>query len=100
METDAPPTFTVVVETTGPLGPEIQVLREEGEDAREAAVRTIHRWHDEDSVPTTTIEELEDGSVHRAEGGPAEPEGKVALLALFLRHEALGGRSDLTLCGL
>ncbi len=42
METDDTPALTVILETTGPLGPEIQVLHKEGEDAREAAVRTIH----------------------------------------------------------
>jgi hypothetical protein len=64
METDDTPAFTVVLEITGPFGPEIQVLREKGEDAREAARRALHRWHDEDYVPTTTVEELEDGSTH------------------------------------
>jgi hypothetical protein len=55
--------FTIVLETTEPFGPEIQVLHEEGGSGREAALRALHHWHGEDFAPTTTIEELEDGSV-------------------------------------
>jgi hypothetical protein len=63
MENNDEAPFTVVLETTEPFGPEIQVLHVNAEDPREAALRVLYHWHGEDFTPTTTIEELEDGSV-------------------------------------
>lgn len=63
MEAEDSSAFTVVLETTEPFGPEIQILHEEADEAREAALRALHQWHNEDYTPTTRIEELEDGSV-------------------------------------
>ena len=55
--------FTVVLETTEPFGPEVQIMHEEAHDAREAALRSLHHWHTLEYDPTTTIADLEDGSV-------------------------------------
>jgi hypothetical protein len=55
--------YTVILETTEPFGPEVQVMHQEAEDAREAALRALHDWHTLDFEGTTRIEELEDGSV-------------------------------------
>lgn len=63
MEAEDSSAFTVVLETTEPFGPEIQVLHEEADEAREAALRALHQWHNEDYAPATRVEELEDGSV-------------------------------------
>ena len=58
-----PASFTVILETNEPFGPETRVMYEEAEDAEEAALRALHHWHnDMDFDPTNTIEELEDGT--------------------------------------
>jgi hypothetical protein len=52
---------TVILETNEPFGPEIRVMHEEAESAKEAALRALHHWHnDMEFDPTNTIEELED----------------------------------------
>jgi len=56
--------FTVVLETREPFGPEIQVLRIEAEDARNAAIQALCDWHSIDCDETTTVADLEDGSAH------------------------------------
>jgi hypothetical protein len=63
METEGASPFTVVLEATEPFGPEVQVLHEEACEAREAALRALHHWHNQEFAPTTTVEELEDNSV-------------------------------------
>jgi len=61
MEIDLHP-FTVVLETTEPFGPEVQIMHEEATDGREAALRALHHWHTLEYTPTTTIADLEDDS--------------------------------------
>ena len=56
--------FTVVLETSGPLGLEIRVFHEEAGEAKDAARRALYRWHEDEYAPKTTIEELEDDSAH------------------------------------
>ena len=60
-ETDTS-TFTVVLETREPFGPEIQVIHEEATDGEEAALRAMHDWHNRDFNPNVKVEELEDGT--------------------------------------
>lgn len=60
-ETDTSP-FTVVLETTEPFGHEIQVMHEEATDGEEAALRSMHHWHNQEFDPNVEVEELEDGT--------------------------------------
>jgi hypothetical protein len=63
METESLSPFTVVLETTEPFGPEVRTMHEDAADARQAALRALHHWHnDMDFNPNNTIEELEDGT--------------------------------------
>jgi hypothetical protein len=45
METEDASPFTVVLGTTEPFGPKVQVVHEEARDAREADLRALHHWH-------------------------------------------------------
>jgi len=62
--TDQTPTFTFILKTSEPFGPEILVLHDKGVDVREAALPALHHWHDEDYALTAKIEELEGKSLH------------------------------------
>lgn len=64
MATDDGTPFTVVLETSGPFGLESRVFHEEADEAEEAARRALYRWHGDEYAPTTTVEEIEDDSVH------------------------------------
>lgn len=68
--------FTIVLETKEPFGPETRIMHEEAEDAEEAALRALHRWHnDMDFDPTNQVGELEDGTAR-----------VLAVLEVILRH--------------
>jgi hypothetical protein len=56
--------FTAILETHEPFGSEVQPMRVEANDAREAASRALHNWQNGmDFCPITdVIEDLEDGA--------------------------------------
>jgi hypothetical protein len=55
--------YTVVLETTEPFGPEVQVMHEEAEGPRTAALRALCHWQSAEFNPNVEVEEIEDGSV-------------------------------------
>ena len=56
--------FTAILETHEPFGSEVQPMRVEANDAREAASRALHNWQNGmDFCPITdVIDDLEDGT--------------------------------------
>ena len=64
MDAPARAPFSVVLETTEPFGPEVQVMHVTACAAEDAAAQALRTWHNTgEYAEVLTIPELEDGTV-------------------------------------